>query len=374
MRNSLDKKRSHEARWNDRYQELESYFEIHGHSDVPRNYEENPSLANWVAIQRSCYKKKTLKQQRIDLLNKLNFTWSINGGEDSWNQQFQELINYNEKNGHTNVPSTCKEYPLLSLWVRAQRQCFKQNKLEQKKIDRLNSVGFQFELRKEVKRTGLSWNDYFLELKKFEEAYGHTFPSSDYLVKGTVFREWVSHQRIYYRMGKLTEDQMKKLDGLNVMEVSRDDFDWESRYKELVKFKELNGHCRVPLKMEGKRLKYFKEQRLSFGKWVAKQRTLYKKGELSQERIEKLNAINFNWKSHRDESWDKKFQELMAYKEEYGTVNFVTWNKQHQFYSLSLWAVSQRNCYRNHEISKDKVAELEGVGFEWDIKKVEKIS
>ncbi|HBX50144.1 MAG: hypothetical protein A2275_06045 [Bacteroidetes bacterium RIFOXYA12_FULL_35_11] len=60
---------------------------------------------------------------------------------------------------------------------------------------------------------------------------------------------------------------------------------WEKQYEELVRFKKKNGHCRVPQK--------FKENK-SLANWVSIQRR--DKYKLSEEQIEKLNAVGFIWK------------------------------------------------------------------------------
>ena len=67
---------------------------------------------------------------------------------------------------------------------------------------------------------------------------------------------------------------------------------WETRYKSLVSFKDTYGHCNVPRK-------YPEDKELA--RWVALQRTEYKKRQegktspMSDERMMKLNSIQFRW-------------------------------------------------------------------------------
>jgi hypothetical protein len=60
--------------WMIRYQQLSEFFEKHGHSKVPMNYRDK-SLANWVSAQRQDRKNDSLSQERIDLLNRVEFVW-----------------------------------------------------------------------------------------------------------------------------------------------------------------------------------------------------------------------------------------------------------------------------------------------------------
>ena len=58
---------------------------------------------------------------------------------------------------------------------------------------------------------------------------------------------------------------------------------WETQFNELVQYKAKHGDCNVPRKQG------------QFGRWVDKQRFNYKKGKLSQDRINRLNGIGFDW-------------------------------------------------------------------------------
>jgi hypothetical protein len=62
---------------------------------------------------------------------------------------------------------------------------------------------------------------------------------------------------------------------------------WRKRYDQLIRFKEINGHCNVPQRYA---------TNVELGRWVKDQRTFKTKGKLSQERIDLLNDIGFSWK------------------------------------------------------------------------------
>jgi hypothetical protein len=62
---------------------------------------------------------------------------------------------------------------------------------------------------------------------------------------------------------------------------------WRKRYGQLIRFKEINGHCNVPQRYA---------TNVELGRWVKDQRTFKTKGKLYQERIDLLNDIGFSWK------------------------------------------------------------------------------
>lgn len=57
--------------------------------------------------------------------------------------------------------------------------------------------------------------------------------------------------------------------------------------------------------------------------WVKFQRSRYKKNDLSEEHIVKLERIGFNWSPKEDAevSWDHRFKQLLEYKAEKGDCN-----------------------------------------------------
>ena len=82
--------------------------------------------------------------------------------------------------------------------------------------------------------------------------------------------------------GTLSQDGINKLESIKLDWVVRDEV-WEERLEQLKGFKEANGHCRVPRSHPG------------LGVWVNTQRNKYNNGTLSQDRIDKLKHIGFEW-------------------------------------------------------------------------------
>ena len=67
--------------WESRLDELREYRGEHGNCNVPRNYEPNPSLANWVNTQRQQYRlfqegmPSSMTKERINKLEGIDFEW-----------------------------------------------------------------------------------------------------------------------------------------------------------------------------------------------------------------------------------------------------------------------------------------------------------
>mmetsp|Transcript_27037 Transcript_27037/g.65604 ORF Transcript_27037/g.65604 Transcript_27037/m.65604 type:complete len:408 (-) Transcript_27037:154-1377(-) len=108
-------------RWLERYNELLEFIQRFGHAAVPTTYMENQSLAGWVKVQRRQYrlfihqKKSSMSLERVALLNKVGFIWSIKHDdlliEVENNNNNMEIENENENDLPTSTTTTAESEP-----------------------------------------------------------------------------------------------------------------------------------------------------------------------------------------------------------------------------------------------------------------------
>lgn len=73
---------AHRATWEERYNELVIFREVHGHCNVPCRFETNPKLSTWMKCQRRQYKlrvqggKSHMTPERMGKLSRIGFVWS----------------------------------------------------------------------------------------------------------------------------------------------------------------------------------------------------------------------------------------------------------------------------------------------------------
>ena len=106
------------------------------------------------------------------------------------------------------------------------------------------------------------------------------------------------------------------------------------------------------------------------GKWCTQQRYVFNKHHLSQNGIEKLTTINFqfclhNKKPEKTLKWDDRYDELVVYKKENGHANPLQREGQ-----LGTWCHNQRKLFQNQFSSTGKatlfpyqVEKLAEIGF-----------
>jgi len=152
-------------------------------------------------------------------------------------------------------------------------------------------------------------------------------------------------------------DQVHRLDEIGfVWDVFQDS--WEEGFSYLVKFKEREGHCRVP--------QIFTDNKFNLGNWVSVQRV--NKEKLSSDRIQRLNEIGFIWDPFQ-EKWEEAFGYLLKFKEREGHCKVPKFMFEGG-YPLGSWVSQQRS--KKDNLSSDRIRRLDAIGFVWKVIKSKK--
>ena len=96
---------------------------------------------------------------------------------------------------------------------------------------------------------------------------------------------WVWRQRHARKANRLEQGHIEQLDKLGFVWDCLE-YQWESKYSALVKFRKEYGHCRVST---------LSKTHAALGNWVRTQRLRKKQGKLSAERIRRLDMLGFIW-------------------------------------------------------------------------------
>ena len=152
---------------------------------------------------------------------------------------------------------------------------------------------------------------------------------------------------------------------------------FEKRFKHLEAYKAKHGHCNVKVRKAG--------DDKSLGMWCSKVRTALKKMKnnqapivagLSKDNIQRLRNIGFDCnpkKKGRRHTFEKRFEELEAYKAKHGHCNTIPYVK-----SLGIWCSRVRRSVKkmkNNEapvvagLSEENIQRLEDIGFDCNPKK-----
>jgi superfamily II DNA or RNA helicase len=278
--------------WMKFYRELENYAREHDNPHVPTRWPSNTKLANWVWIQRQrrkgTYKPNgkdfvLLSAEQISLLDKLGF-WDAR--VDKWAERFDQLKRFKEKYGHCEVARVKGEDSELSEWASIQRSRNSSGKLQTEQKAKMDSIGFPWASEDKIE---VKWQEMYEQLKTYHSEHGDTDVPGRWK-ENPKLATWVATQRARKKQGDLSDEQIQLLDKLGFTWKSRDRGTWEDRLAEVVVFKAKYGHCKIPMPFP---------ENPKLGHFVNSMRTQHNAGKLSPERVAKLEAHGFVWKSPR---------------------------------------------------------------------------
>jgi len=260
--------------WDEIYKQLQEYHKQNGHCDVSQ---EEGKLGTWVKNQRRSLKNKTISNEKIEKLNKLNFIWSY--FEEQWIVMYKQLEEFYKENKHCDIPSSNRG---LGNWIKIQRKSFKKGLLDNDKVAKLNSINFIWGKNDITKPDDEKWNTMFVELKEFYFKNGH----SNYLDKNDVLGRWVKFQRYSYTIGKLSSYRINKLESIEFIWNTLD-HKWDIMYCLVTNYKNQFKNLNIPSNY------VVNDKNLST--WIKSQKINHIKGKLSKTREQKLNDIGFIW-------------------------------------------------------------------------------
>ena len=129
-----------DMRWRQKYEKLVEFQRKNGHCIVPKVFVQDKALGNWVSAQRKKYASNTLREDRKDLLEALEFVWNVEQ-HCEWNFQYNKLVEFQRKNGQCIIVPEDIDNQALAIWVVEQRTRCTNNKMQQERKELLDKIG-----------------------------------------------------------------------------------------------------------------------------------------------------------------------------------------------------------------------------------------
>jgi hypothetical protein len=208
--------------WNMKYEQLVEFKRKKGHCMVPRSYEQNKSLGNWVHTQRTFHNNNKLGIDRKIILDEIGFTWKPDGDHNFkqddklWHQQYENVVEFKRIYGHCMVPKTYEKDKSLGQWVNRQRTYHTNNKLRRDREELLDEIGFAWkaDTSHSIKPGGKLWHQHYGKLLEHKRINGHCKVPSKYKDDKSL-AQWVIYQRARHANNKMPPDQEELLDALD---------------------------------------------------------------------------------------------------------------------------------------------------------------
>ena len=342
--------------WDEMFSDLVEFFKLHGHCNVPIDWQANPELARWVAHQRPAKRQNRLTADQLRRMDEIGFAWNIHDGD--WDVMFAKLAEH-LRPMHNGKPRDVVMSAELRRWTLTQRQFKKRGELDPERKRKLDSIGFEWSPYSK------QWEQMFGTLRQFHTDHGHCRVPTKWS-KNPKLASWVAVQRARKAAGKLSAERIAALDALGFSwRVSwsggrPSGQAWEAMFAMLKQFRLENGHANVPQKFVTNR---------KLGWWVSIQRRDRRKGKLNSTQIARLDELGFDWSpqhggvSSDDEGWEKMLEALRTFKNEHGHCRVpAQWSGNPK---LANWVATQRQFKKHGELKAERIAALDGIGFEW---------
>ena len=226
------------------------------------------------------------------------------------------------------------------------------------KIEVVSPGNFDFSTLKDSIKTlclenvGDNWDFMYGQLIRFKKEYGHPNVATRNK-EWEKLASWVVNNRVCYRNNFLSEDRVKKLEAIDfVWDVN--EAEWLEQYQELKKFFEKNGHGNIATtdKAWG-----------NLGHWLATNRRVYKKNNLSIERIKKLEDLGVDL-NPLEVNWERPYKELEQYQKKHGHINIARTDTLYG--ALGKWLATNRQNYYANKLSLERIKKLDALGIVWN--------
>ncbi len=268
-----------ESRWDDAFVSLKDFVAREGNCRVPKSHFENGfNLGSWVQIQRLRFQKKLVPEDRVKRLESVP-GWVWDQTDARWEESFSKLANFVAREGHARVPAKHREGSFkIGIWCDNQRAKFRAGKLPVDRIRRLEQLpSWSWNPLDDL------WDENFAVLARIlENEVDSRIPRSR-VEGGFNVGSWVDSRRAEYRAGTMSAERIAQLEGLHGWTWDPHSDLWEQGFLSLSTYVGREGNALVPAKHI--------EDDFKLGSWVNRQRSKYRQGKVSSDRVKRLEAV-----------------------------------------------------------------------------------
>lgn len=209
-----------------------------------------------------------------------------------------------------------------------------------------------------------SWDAMYACAQQYARSHGHLNVPSNYVAPGGErLGSWLIRQREIRagkRRGRLTEEQIQKLDAIGMSWRDLAEERWNRNFGALQAYYAQHGDLDVPQD-------YVTEEGLRLGQFVKNMRfhrdTKYRKC-LTPSRVIQLTEMGMIWDvdAYR---WQQTYRAARAYFEAHGDLRPAKRYVTEDGVKLGVWLTYQRDKYAKGILSSDKIEMLNAIGMVW---------
>ena len=334
-------RREMEARWEVLCQAAADAAVKEGTLELPRSYtiHSGVPVGKWLELQRQVQagqRPGRLTAEQAAKLEKLGIRWN-HRLEAAWEKGFASAQKYRTEHGDLLVPVRYRDKNDFALgeWIVYNRQRYLGGNLTQNRIERLEAIGMVWSTSNDLwEQNYAAATQYYLEHGDLEVPIKYETPS------GFGLGVWLGAQRAAHKAGELPQEQVERLDALDMDWTNRNDRKWMSLYDVAAAYYHEHGNLNVPSE-------YVTPDGVLLGKWVARQRYAYLNPDRSSARVTPerkalLDKLGMVWEKY--DPWQERYDLALAYKTEHGDLEIPSVYKTEDGVWLGSWVSRQRQA------------------------------
>ena len=191
--------------WEEYYKLAKVYFEKDNNLEISKcfktidgiTYDENGyNLGEWITTQRQTYKSGKLSEEKIKLLEKIGMRFENKKNIIGWEEYYKLAKVYFEKNNNLEISQSFKTLDgitydekgyNLGIWIKTQRQFYKNGKLNKERIELLDKIGMVWSIKKETDKKYKLCEEYQIPYEEVENiSYQELYAKTMYLIDNNI--------------------------------------------------------------------------------------------------------------------------------------------------------------------------------------------
>ena len=207
-----------------------------------------------------------------------------------------------------------------------------------------------------------TWDHYYSEASIYYAENGNLdIPRRYKTPMGLSLGAWLQLQRQIRSGtcgGRLTQQQIERLDSIGMRWDNYNDLAWTKGYEEAEQYYAKHRNLMVPANWKT-------ADGYPLGRWISNKRTEKLAGRLDEEKITSLEQVGMVWDAF-SEKWERGFAAAAQYYAEHGNLIMPVTYTTKDGLRLGVWLRNQKQTYANGTLQQEKAARLEGIGIRWE--------
>lgn len=209
-----------------------------------------------------------------------------------------------------------------------------------------------------------SWELMFNYAKQYYESHGDLLPVQTYkTLEGYSLGQWLNTQRMARKgavLSKLTSERIERLDSIGMVWDRRNDYEWNKRYRALLKYHDEYGNIDVPYN-------YITKGGYQLGKWLSHLRQ-YKNANirnniLTPEREAQLNSLGMIWHT-LNYYWEKNYLAAAEFYLNHGHLRVPSDYKSKDGLGIGHWIANMRHI-KGKTLTDEQYRRMTDIGMCW---------